>query len=70
LKLKFEKKNLTNFGKLHDCQFINLIFAAFFVLVLVLIGSVLARSVAVQSQYLKIGSVPVPVPVPVYQYQK
>ena len=29
LKLKFEKKNLTYFGKLHGCQFICLIFAVF-----------------------------------------
>jgi hypothetical protein len=70
LKLKFEKNTLTYFGKLHGCQFICLIFAVFFVffvLVLVLIDSVLARSVPVQSQYLKNG--PVPVPVPVHQYQ-
>jgi hypothetical protein len=40
-----------------------LIFAVFFILVMVLIDSVLARSVPVQSQYLKIGPVPVPVPV-------
>ena len=43
-------------------------FAFFFVLVLILIDSVLAWSVPVQSQYLKTG--PVPVSVPVHQYQK
>jgi hypothetical protein len=63
-----KRKNLTYFVRLHGCQFIYLSFADFFVLVLVLIGSVLARSVPVQSQYLKTG--PVPVPVPVHQYQK
>ena len=41
-------------------------FAFFFVLVLILIDSVLAWSVPVQSEYLKTG----PVPVPVHQYQK
>jgi hypothetical protein len=43
--MKFEKKNLTYFGEPHGCQFIFLIFVVLFVLVLVLIGSVLARSV-------------------------
>ena len=52
--------------KFMAANFFCLIFAVFFVLVLVLIDSVLARSVPVQSQYLKTG----PVPVPVHQYQK
>ena len=53
---------------LHGRQFFCVSFAVFIVLVLVLIDSVLAGSVPVQSQYLKFG--PVPVPVPVHQYQK
>jgi hypothetical protein len=51
LELKFEKKNLTYFEKLYGCQLTCLIFAVFFILVLVLIDSVLARSVPVH-QYL------------------
>ena len=66
LKFQFEKKNMTCFGKLRCRQFFAWFFAFFFVLVLVLIDSVLAWSVPVQSQYLKT----VPVPVPVHQYQK